>query len=54
VRTPDLIASVTAAIEEDRRLSMETIAAAKRVSEKQFQHCSSGPGSRKEVGKIGA
>jgi hypothetical protein len=34
VRTPELIASVAAAIEEDRRLSMETIAATHGVSEK--------------------
>jgi hypothetical protein len=34
VRTPELIASVAAAIEEDRRLLMEMIAAAHGVSEK--------------------
>jgi hypothetical protein len=36
VRTPDLIASVAAAIKEDLRLSMETIATAHEVSEKTF------------------
>jgi histone-lysine N-methyltransferase SETMAR len=34
VRTPELIASVAATIEEDRRLSMEVIAATHEVSEK--------------------
>jgi hypothetical protein len=34
VRTPELIASVAAAIKEDHRLSMEMIAAAHGVSEK--------------------
>jgi hypothetical protein len=34
IRTPDLTAFVATAIKEDRRLSMETIAAVQGVSEK--------------------
>jgi hypothetical protein len=53
MRTPELITSVAAAIEEDCRLSLQTIAAARGISEKRF---STLPGSRpqKEVGQMGA
>ncbi len=50
------VTSVAAAIEEDHRLSMETIAATCGVykKKKHFQHSASGPGSGKEVSKMGA
>jgi hypothetical protein len=54
VRTPELIASVTAAVEEDRCLSMEISPPPMGYPKNDLQHPAPGSRPRKEVGQMGA